>query len=102
MMQRPISLACRSAAALSLLLPALALAAPDLGATQKQPLNWHAIGLVFAVVGVAGFALGAPAVGLVATGFALFAAFLNAAFDVCLGCLLYPLAVRLRAQGVRS
>ena len=43
MMQRPISLACRSAAALSLLLPALAIAAPDLGATQKQPLNWHAM-----------------------------------------------------------
>ncbi|HPU20201.1 MAG TPA: cation acetate symporter [Alicycliphilus sp.] len=50
MMQRPISLACRSAAALSLLLPALAIAAPDLGATQKQPLNWHAIGMFFVFV----------------------------------------------------
>jgi len=49
-MQRPISLACRSAAALSLLLPALAIAAPDLGATQKQPLNWHAIGMFFVFV----------------------------------------------------
>ena len=50
MMQRPISLACRSAAALSLLLPALAIAAPDLGATQKQPLNWDAIGMFFVFV----------------------------------------------------
>ena len=50
MMQRPISLACRSAAALSLLLPALAIAAPDLGATQEQPLNWHAIGMFFVFV----------------------------------------------------
>ena len=50
MIQRPISLACRSAAALSLLLPALAIAAPDLGATQKQPLNWHAIGMFFVFV----------------------------------------------------
>lgn len=30
--------------------PALALAAPDLGAAQKQPLNWHAIGMFFAFV----------------------------------------------------
>jgi cation/acetate symporter len=33
-----------------LLLPALAIAAPDLGATQKQPLNWHAIGMFFVFV----------------------------------------------------
>ncbi|RWA22758.1 hypothetical protein MBRU_12490 [Mycolicibacterium brumae DSM 44177] len=76
---------------------------PAIETEPVAPLRFaQLIGLVFAVVGVAGFALGAPAVGLVATGFALFAAFLNAAFDVCLGCLLYPLAVRLRAQGVRS
>ena len=30
------------------------------------------------------------------TGFALFAAFLNAAFGICLGCQLYPLGARLR------
>ena len=41
----------RSAAAVALLAtPALALAAPDLGAAQKQPLNWHAIGMFFAFV----------------------------------------------------
>ena len=41
----------RSAAAVALLAtPALALAAPDLGTAQKQPLNWHAIGMFFAFV----------------------------------------------------
>ena len=41
----------RSAAAVALLaVPALALAAPDLGAAQKQPLNWHAIGMFFVFV----------------------------------------------------
>ena len=41
----------RSAAAVALLaIPALALAAPDLGTAQKQPLNWHAIGMFFAFV----------------------------------------------------
>ena len=41
----------RNAAAVALLAtPALALAAPDLGAAQKQPLNWHAIGMFFAFV----------------------------------------------------
>ena len=52
--------------------------------------------LLVAVVGTAGFALGAPVVGLVATAFALFAAFLNAAFGICLGCQIYPLVARLR------
>ena len=54
------------------------------------------IGLVFATIGVVGFAAGIPLLGLVATAFALIAAFLNAAFGICLGCRLYPFAVRLR------
>ena len=40
----------RALLALSLLLPALAWAGPDLGMTQKQPLNWHAIGMFFVFV----------------------------------------------------
>ena len=41
----------RNAAAVALLAtPALALAAPDLGTAQKQPLNWHAIGMFFVFV----------------------------------------------------
>jgi uncharacterized protein YggT (Ycf19 family) len=54
------------------------------------------VGLVFAVLGVIGFAAGIPLLGVVATAFALFAAFLNAAFGICLGCQMYPLVARLR------
>jgi Ca2+/Na+ antiporter len=56
------------------------------------------VGLVFAVVGVLGFAAGAPLVGLIATAAALAAAFLNAAFGICLGCEMY-LIIR-RTKGV--
>jgi hypothetical protein len=52
------------------------------------------VGLVFAVVGTVGFATGTAAVGFVFTGFALAAAFLNAAFALCLGCELYLLLAR--------
>src|SRR6202022_2201502 len=52
--------------------------------------------VVFAVIGTAGFAAGAPLVGLIAAGAALVAAFLNAAFGICLGCQLYPLVVHLK------
>jgi hypothetical protein len=55
------------------------------------------VGLLFAVVGAAGFAIGLPALGLVATAFALMAAFLDAAFGICLGCQLYPLVTRFRS-----
>jgi hypothetical protein len=57
------------------------------------------VGLVFALVGLAGFVAGLPLLGVVATALALFAAFLNAAFGICLGCKIYPLAVRLRRVG---
>jgi len=78
-----------------------ALIAPRLGpVTEREPappLRFaQLVGLVFAGVGVAGFALGAPTVGIVATAFALFAAFLNAAFGICLGCQIYPLVAHLR------
>ncbi|MCW2679576.1 MAG: hypothetical protein JWM62_977 [Frankiales bacterium] len=52
------------------------------------------VGLVFATVGTVGFLAGATAVGTVATALALAAAFLNAAFGVCLGCELYLLVKR--------
>jgi hypothetical protein len=54
------------------------------------------VGFVFAAVGVVGFAAGVPLLGLIATGFALVAAFLNAAFGICLGCQIYPLVARVR------
>lgn len=40
----------RPLAALLLLLPALAIAGPDLGGAEKQPLNLHAIGMFFVFV----------------------------------------------------
>ena len=75
------------------------LVAPRLGAvTEREPVPplrfAQLVGLVFAVIGVVGFAAGFPVVGVVATAFALFAAFLNAASGICLGCKLYPLFAR--------
>lgn len=78
-----------------------AVVAPRLGPVQDReptpPLKFaQLVGLIFAVVGSAGFAAGAFLVGVIATAFALVAAFLNAAFGICLGCQLYPLVARLR------
>ena len=77
------------------------LVAPRLGPVRNRepvpPLKFaQLVGLVFAAVGVTGFATGGLYVGVVATGAALVAALLNAAFGICLGCQLYPLLVRLR------
>ena len=52
-------------------------------------------GLAFSLVGLLGFALGAQWLALAAIGFALAAAFLNAAFDFCIGCEIYLRAKRL-------
>jgi Domain of unknown function (DUF4395) len=78
-----------------------ALVAGRLGpVTEREPVPplkfAQLVGFVFAAVGTVGFAFGVPVLGLVATGFALFAAFLNAAFGICLGCQIYPFAARLR------
>ncbi len=75
--------------------------APRLGTvTQREPVAplqfAQLVGFVFGAVGTAGFALNVAPAGLVATGFALFAAFLNAAFGICLGCQIYPLVARFR------
>lgn len=80
------------------------LVAPRLAPVRERepvpPLKFaQLVGLVFAVIGAAGFAIGAPLVGLVAIGAALVAAFLNAAFGICLGCQLYPLVVHLKPAG---
>jgi hypothetical protein len=77
------------------------LVAPRLApVTDKEPVPplkfAQLVGFVFAVVGAVGFGSGLGTVGLIATGFALVAAFLNAAFAICLGCQLYPLVARLR------
>ena len=81
------------------------LVAPRLGpVTEREPVEplrfAQFVGLVFAVAGLIGFALGAELVGVVATALALAAAFLNAAFGICLGCQIYPLVHRLRRTHV--
>jgi hypothetical protein len=77
------------------------LVAPRLGPVRERepegpPRFAQLVGLLFAVVGAAGYLLGAPVVGAVATGFALAAALLNAATGFCLGCELYLTVRRLR------
>jgi hypothetical protein len=58
------------------------------------------VGLAFAVVGTVGYLGGVPVLGLLATAFALAAAFLNAAFDVCLGCEVHLRITRLVGRPV--
>ena len=75
------------------------LIAPRLGPVRERepeapPRFAQLVGLLFAVVGAAGYLLGAPVLGAVATGFALVAALLNAATGFCLGCELYLTARR--------
>lgn len=65
------------------------LAAPAELEAEAPPRFAQAVGLVFAVVGLAGMAAGAAPLGYVAVGAALAAAFLNAAFGFCLGCEIY-------------
>jgi hypothetical protein len=54
----------------------------------------QAVGLGFTLVALGGYLSGADLLGAVATGCALAAAFLNAAFGLCLGCEMYLLARR--------
>ena len=56
---------------------------------EAPPRFSQGVGMVFAAGGVVGYALGATAVGIALTALALVAAFLNAAFDFCLGCQVY-------------
>ncbi|MBJ7357279.1 DUF4395 domain-containing protein [Nocardioides sp.] len=55
----------------------------------------QAVGLVFTVVAVIGFAAGATLVAQIALGLALVASVLNAVFRFCLGCEMYLLIKRL-------
>ncbi len=74
---------------------------PRLGPPSKTepeapPRFSQGVGMVFAGVGAIGFAAGLPVLGIVFAAFALAAAFLNAAFDYCLGCQMYLLIQRTR------
>jgi hypothetical protein len=58
---------------------------------SRPPRFAQVVGLTFALTGIVGFAFGSYVVALSATAAALAAAFLNAAFGICLGCELYLL-----------
>jgi hypothetical protein len=60
----------------------------------RPPRFAQGVGLFFALVGLAGYAVGPQWLGMAATGCALAAAFLNAAFGYCLGCEVYLLLRR--------
>ena len=62
----------------------------------RPPQFAQSVGLLFALVGIAGSVSGLPLLFTLATGAALAAAFLNAAFNFCLGCEIYLLLLRLR------
>ena len=64
----------------------------------RPPKFAQSIGLIFALVALVGSAAGAPVVFTVAIAAALAAAFLNAAFNFCLGCQIYLLLARLRSN----
>ncbi|SKD75905.1 integral membrane protein [Mycobacteroides abscessus subsp. massiliense] len=68
--------------------------------TEREPVPplqfAQLLGFTFAAIGTIGFATGVTLPGVIATALALGAAFLNAAFGICLGCQIYPLITRLR------
>jgi hypothetical protein len=77
------------------------LVAPRLSPVRERepvpPLKFaQLVGLIFAAPAAIGFATGASLFGVALTAAALVAAFLNAAFGICLGCQLYPLVARLK------
>jgi hypothetical protein len=61
----------------------------------------QAVGLVISVIGVIGYAAGITPLGMAGAAAALAAAFLNAAFGLCLGCELYVLIRRARPRHPR-
>ncbi|BCJ51139.1 membrane protein [Actinoplanes sp. NBRC 14428] len=80
-----------------------ALIAPRLGPPAERedaaPVRFaQLVGFVFLAVASAGYLTGAATLGLAATAFGLLAAFLNAAFGLCLGCEAYLAARRLTTR----
>ena len=73
--------------------------APPTEREDAAPVRFaQGVGLVFALVAAVALLAGGTVVGLVAAAFALIAAFLNAAFGLCLGCEAYLLIVRARLK----
>jgi hypothetical protein len=64
----------------------------------KPPQFAQKVGLLFALVAIVGALLGIEALVIGAVSMALGAAFLNAAFNFCLGCEIYLLLLRARSK----
>ena len=62
----------------------------------RPPQFAQSVGLLFALVAIAGASTGVDLLFTIAVAFALGAAFLNAAFNFCLGCEIYLLLLRAR------
>ncbi len=62
----------------------------------RPPQFAQSVGLIFALVAITGSITGISGLFVVAVSFALAAAFLNAAFNFCLGCEMYVLLLRTR------
>jgi len=63
---------------------------------EAPPRFSQGVGLLCAALGTIGYLAVSPVLGIVFTALALAAAFLNAAFNYCLGCQMYLLIQRIR------
>lgn len=72
------------------------LKSPVITEDVRPPQFAQSVGLLFALIAIAGSLTGISAIFVIAVSFALAAAFLNAAFNFCLGCEMYLLILRLR------
>ena len=68
------------------------------GEDVRPPQFAQTVGLLFALTAAAGSFAGLDVVFTIAVAFALAAAFLNAAFNFCLGCEIYLLLLRARSK----
>ena len=64
----------------------------------RPPQFAQSVGLLFALTSIVGLVVGITPIFIVAVAFALAAAFLNAAFNFCLGCEIYLLLLRARSK----
>jgi hypothetical protein len=74
------------------------LSGPIPSENEAAPRFAQLIGALFAFVALLGGVTGNTSVFLTATSLALVAAFLNAAFNFCLGCQIYLLLLRVRSK----
>jgi hypothetical protein len=76
------------------------------GWADPAPVRFaQGVGLAFAIIGIIGYVTGLTGMAVTVTALALGAAFLNAAFGLCLGCEIYlrlPLPLRGRQAPWRS